>query len=228
MHSWFLVELFWAFLAFLKGGGDGFRPVSISVGSFSLQFLLCCVSQSSDRSRKAVVMFVLPDIHVSVVSVCTFCYVVFFDHQKELLIDILSINTCVCSPSLQLCYVVFPNYQKELLVYITRGVGSCNSCIFDFLLICLSLLSFFERWWWYFFGLYRQVSVVLACYVCYVVFPNQLAVSGILCFIFIRKSFWSIFQEVWVHVILAFLIFFWYFWAFWAFSKGGGDIVWLV
>ena len=101
----------------MKGGGDGFRPVYIDVGSFSLQFLLCCVSQSSDRSRKAVVMFFMPDIHVSVVSACSFCYVVFFNHQKE------------------------------LLIYISRGVGSCNSCIFDFLLICLSFLSFFERRW---------------------------------------------------------------------------------
>ena len=91
----------------MKGGGDGFRPVYIDVGSFSLQFLLCCVSQSSDRSRKAVVMFFMPDIHASVVSVCNFCYVVFFDHQKELLIDISIINTRVCSFSLQflLCCV---------------------------------------------------------------------------------------------------------------------------
>ena len=103
-------------MSFLKSGGDGFRPVYIDVGSFSLQFLLCCVSQSSDKSRKAGVMFFMPDIHVSVVSACSFCY------------------------------VVFPNHQKELLIDISRGVGSCNSCILDFLLICLSFLSFFVRW----------------------------------------------------------------------------------
>ena len=65
------------------------------------------------------------------------CYVVFLDHQKELLTDISSIHTGSVVSACKFCYVVFPNYQKELLIDISRGVGSCNSCILDFFLICL-------------------------------------------------------------------------------------------
>ena len=98
-------------------------------------------------------------IQVSVVSACSFCYVVFSNHQKERLIDI------------------------------SRGVGSCDSCILDFLLICLSFLSFFERRWWYFLACINRCRLF------------QPAIFVMLCYLIIRNSSWSI--------ILAFLMSCW-------------------